>query len=87
MSDPTPAPTEVILVVPSWVVVILVLILLSCLCVCVFCGKGEGYKRKIYEMMEEAKLDQDELIDDAEDDSDYDEDEYTVQTTPTKNAL
>ncbi len=86
MSDPTPAPTEVILVVPSWVVAVFVLILLSCLCVSVFCGKGEGYKRKIYEMMEEAKLDQDELIDDAEEDSD-DEDENTVQTTPTKNAL
>ena len=87
---PTAAPTEYVLVIPSWVGVIGTLSLVFCVCFALCCcRKGEGYKKKIYEMMEEAKIDVDNSDlehgdDDDDDDDDFDDDE-TNQITPVKN--
>jgi len=86
---PTAAPTEVILVIPSWVLVLTIITFIFCVCFALMCcRKGEGYKRKIYEMMEEAKLDQEDVYDEeGESDEDEWDDGDTLQTTPTKNKI
>ena len=78
---PTFAPTEYVLVVPSWILVILVLGSIFCICFALLCcRKGDGYKKKIYDMMDEAKLDQDkdQMEGENDDDDDYYDDEDTL---------
>jgi len=54
---PTSRPTAHILYVPEYVVVWGALVLAFCLCVAVCCcRKGKDYKKKIYQMMDEAKV-------------------------------
>jgi hypothetical protein len=77
-----------LLFVPSWVLGLMIVSGILCL-ICLWVSrKGEGHKKKIYGMMEEAKLDVEELARDpyADDDDDDDYDDETLQTnTPPKN--
>ena len=56
-SYPTSQPTPLVLFVPEYVVVWGAVAILFCLCGAVCCcRKGAGYKKKIYQMMDEAKV-------------------------------
>ncbi len=80
-SLPTSAPTVYVLVIPQTVVVIGILALVGCFCFAICCcRKAEGYKKKIYYMLEEAKIDvaKETLAKHSGDDDSEDEDDESI---------
>jgi hypothetical protein len=79
---PTSSPTVLILVVPQFWVYMMYLSGIACICVFICCcRKSAEYKRKIYQMMEEARIDvdPDQVQHDPEDDDEDEDDESTLQ--------
>ena len=79
-SYPTSQPTPIRIYISDDIIVYSTLLFLFCLCVAVCCcRKGVNYKKKIYQMMDEAKIDVDKSTMREEDSSDEEDEESTVQ--------
>lgn len=81
-SLPTSQPTPITIYVSEDIIIYGTLLFLFCLIVAVCCcHKGSGYKKKIYQMMDEAKIDVDDkdVGKEAEESSDEEDEESTVQ--------